>query len=111
MGYNEHLAKRIRAALTVFPYEFKEKKMFGGLSFLYQNKMTIGVVKDDLAVRVVPGKMEEILQLEAVRPMDFTKRPMKEFVFVSPQGFQTEEALHQWIELGLEHAQFKLKES
>ncbi len=108
MAYNELLAIRIRKTLALFPEKFTEKKMFGGLSFLYQNKMTVGIVKDELAVRIIEAKMPEVLKLPSVRPMDFTKRPMKEFVYVSPDGFQSEEQLLKWIELGLEHARSKL---
>ena len=92
----------------MFPEDFTEKKMFGGLSFLYLGKMTVGIIKDDLAVRIVGSKMEKALQNEYVRPMDFTKRAMKEFVYVSPEGFKTETQLLYWIELGLEHARSKL---
>ena len=108
MAYSETLAIRIRAQLKLFPEEFTEKRMFGGLSFLFQGKMTVGIVKDDLAVRIVDSKMENELASKHVRPMDFTKRPMKEFVFVSPEGFKTEEQLLHYIELGLEHAKSKL---
>ncbi|WP_136465478.1 TfoX/Sxy family protein [Flagellimonas onchidii] len=109
MAYNEELAKRIRQAITLFPEDFTEKKMFGGVAFLFQGKMTVGPVKDDLMVRVVDSKMPAILKQEFVRPMDFTGKPMKEFIFVSPEGFKTEEQLQNWIELGLEHAKSKLK--
>ncbi|WP_190808427.1 TfoX/Sxy family protein [Flagellimonas sp. S3867] len=108
MAYDEVLAKRIRNAISLFPEEFTEKKMFGGVAFLYQGKMTVGPVKNDLMVRVIGSKMENILQQEFVRPMDFTGKPMKEFIFVSPEGFKTEEQLQNWIELGLEHAKSKL---
>ncbi|MGB5822223.1 MAG: TfoX/Sxy family protein [Saonia sp.] len=108
MAYNEDIANRIRKSIDLFPEEFTEKKMFGGLSFLYRNKMTIGVVKDELAVRVISAKMDDLLQRDHVRPMDFTKRPMKEFIYVSANGFKTEEHLLQWIALGLEHAKSKL---
>nr|WP_299381425.1 TfoX/Sxy family protein [Allomuricauda sp.] len=108
MAYNEELAARIRTAVSLFPETFTEKKMFGGIAFLYQGKMTVGPVKDDLMVRVIQDKMDAVLAQEHVRPMDFTGKPMKEFIFVSPKGFQTEEQLHYWIELGLEHAKSKL---
>ena len=108
MAYNEELAERIRVAVKLFPEPFTEKKMFGGIAFLYKGKMTVGPVKDDLMVRIVHEKMETILKKEFVRPMDFTGKPMKEFVFVSPEGFATEEQLYQWAELGLEHAKSKL---
>ncbi len=112
MAFDTVLEKRIVETLQRLPAEvtneFSEKKMFGGLAFLYRGKMTVGIVKEDLMVRVVQDKMEDILKKPAVRPMDFTKRPMKEFIYVSPEGFQTPEDLLHWIELGLEHAQNKL---
>ncbi|WP_339709657.1 TfoX/Sxy family protein [uncultured Kriegella sp.] len=112
MAFDQELAKRIRAALQSFPLEeqehFNEKKMFGGLAYLYKGKMTVGVVKTDLMVRVISTKMNNVLQLDHVRPMDFTKRPMKEFVYVSEKGMISEEQLQHWIELGLEHAKNKL---
>ena len=112
MAYDDLLEKRLSAAFELFPSEIRKdielKKMFGGLAFLYKGKMTVGIVKKDLAVRVVTEKMEEVLKMQVVRPMDFTKKPMKEFIYVSPEGFHTEQQLQQWIELGLEHAKRKL---
>lgn len=84
--------------------------MFGGLAFLYKGKMTVGVTGDDLMVRVPSEKMSASLSLDSVRPMDFTNRPMKEFVFVSGKGYENEEQLHHWLELGVSHAQNKLNE-
>ena len=108
MAYNETIATRIREQLERFPEEFTEKKMFGGLSFLYKGKMTVGIVKNDLAVRIIEDKMNNLLDKEYVRPMDFTKRPMKEFVYVNEEGFKTESQLLNYIELVLEHAKSKL---
>ena len=108
MPYNQTIATRIREQVKLFPEDFTERKMFGGLTFLYQGKMTVGIVKDELAVRIIASKMEATLQSKYARPMDFTKRPMKEFVYVSHEGFKTETQLLAWIELGLEHAKSKL---
>ena len=104
MPFNEMLASRLRAQLGVFSEEFTEKKMFGGLSFLYNGKMTVGIVKEELVVRVISSKMENELSKDHVRPMDFTKRTLKEFIYVSQDGFKSEEELLYYIELGLEHA-------
>ena len=113
MAYNEDLEKRLDAALDVFPKNitdhFSKKKMFGGLAYLFKGKMTVGVIKNDLMVRIIGPKIDEKLKMDAVRPMDFAKRPMKEFVYVSAKGYDTEEQLQHWIELGLEHAQNKLR--
>ncbi len=110
MAYNEYLAKRIKAALEIFPDTFIEKRMFGGLAYLYKGKMTVGVINNDLMVRVIETKISAELAKEFVRPMDFTGKPMKEFIYVSEDGYRTEEQLQCWIELGLEHAKNKLKE-
>ena len=111
MAYNEDLAYRIKFALEIFPETFTQKKMFGGLAYLYHGKMTIGTINSDLMVRIVAEKMESELSKKDVRPMNFTGKPMKEFIFVSENGYQTEEQLQYWIELGLEHAKNKLKDS
>ena len=108
MAFDELLVNRIREQLKLFPEAFTEKKMFGGLSFLYQGKMTVGIVKNELAVRVIASKMDAELAKEAVRPMDFTKRPLKEFIYVAPAGFKTEAQLLHYIDLGIEHAKSKL---
>nr|WP_321234891.1 TfoX/Sxy family protein [uncultured Psychroserpens sp.] len=108
MAFNKQLAIRIREQLKLFPEDFTEKKMFGGLSFLYKGKMTVGIIKEDLAVRIIGDKMDAELAKNSVRPMDFTKRPMKEFVYVSQDGITTETDLLHYIELGLEHAKSKL---
>ena len=82
--------------------------MFGGLAFLYRGKMTVGIVRNDLMIRVPSDKMDDILNKTNVRPMDFTNKPLKEFVYVSEEGSVNEEQLQHWIELGLEHAKNKL---
>ncbi len=112
MPFDPVLAERIRLTLEEFPEplrsDISEKKMFGGLAFLLRGKMTVGIVGDDLMVRVLGDKMKDVLSEESVRPMDFNKKPMKEFVFVSPEGCVSETCLRRWLELGIEHARHKL---
>lgn len=115
MAYDLEIERRIDSAFGTFPHtvtdKLSKKKMFGGLAYLYAGKMTVGVVGDELMVRVISGKMDALLRREHIRPMDFTNRPMKEFVYVSPMGFRTEAQLHDLIGLGLEHARTALRES
>lgn len=84
--------------------------MFGGTCFLYKGKMCIGETKGRLVVRVVEKKMEDLLLSTKIIPMDFTGKPMKEFVFVQPEGYSTEEQLQQFVELGIEHAKSKTEQ-
>ncbi len=109
MAFNDELASRIRQTFdTINIPGLSEKKMFGGVAFLYKGKMTVGVIKDDLMVRVLEAEIEGVFKNPAVREMDFAKRPMKEFIYVGPAGYETEEQLMSWINHGLAHAQTKL---
>lgn len=106
MAYNEKLADAVRELLIGFKDNITEQKMFGGLSFLFNGKMAVGVLKNDLVVRVVASKMENELEKHNVRPMDFTHKPMKEFIFVEIGDLKE---LSHFINLGIEHARSKLK--
>lgn len=101
---SEAIVKRIRIALQPWGDLITEKKMFGGYCFLYKGKMCVGETKERLMVRVLSTQMDKALAAAHVSPMDFTGKPMKEFIFVAEKGFDTEEKLQQWVELGIEHA-------
>src|SRR5262249_52981201 len=97
MAYDEKLADRIRQAVGPRP-DVTEKKMFGGLAFLRAGKMFVGIVKDNLMVRVGPERYDAALAEAHVRPMDFTGRPMVGYVFVGPGGSRTQKAVKNWVE-------------
>ncbi len=107
MAYNEKLAERVRESIKG-KRNLTEKKMFGGLAFLLKGKMFCGIVKDDLMVRTGPELYEQALAKPHSRPMDFTGKPMKGFVYVGPQGYKTAKSLSTWISLGMDYAS-KLK--
>ncbi|MDO8612139.1 MAG: TfoX/Sxy family protein [Dehalococcoidia bacterium] len=78
-----------------------EKRMFGGIAFMLRGNMCCGIVRDDLMVRVGPERHEEALAQPHARPMDFTGRAMRGMVYVTPEGFRTDEGLKSWVEQGL----------
>ena len=98
MAYDTKLAERVRRSV-VGKRGMTEKAMFGGLAFLRGGRMFCGIAKDDLMVRVGPEGYEEAPQKPHVRPMDFTGRPMKGYVFVAPAGRRTDAALRAWVNL------------
>ncbi len=108
MSYDESLALRIRSLIEPMHEQFIEKKMFGGITFLYKGKMTVGIVKDELCARYIETEHPNILDDHNVRPMDFTGKPMKEFVYVNQDALQSNEDLMKWIRLGIDHAESKL---
>jgi hypothetical protein len=75
-----------------------EKKMFGGLCFMVADKMTCGVLKDDLVAKVGVDRWEEALARPHARPMDFIGRPMPGMVYVAPPGVRTAAALQKWVD-------------
>ena len=99
MAYDEKLARRIRRMFTG-RRDVVERKMFGGLAFLCRGRMCCGIVGADLMVRVARDEFDRILRGRHVRPMDFTGRPLKGFVYVSPPGFRTAAALRGWLNRG-----------
>jgi TfoX/Sxy family transcriptional regulator of competence genes len=102
MAYDEFLADRIRDALKSKKVSFEERKMMGGLCYMVDDKMCIGVVKEKLMARIDPEVYEEALSKPGCHEMDFTGRPMKGFVFVEPLGIDRDEDLDYWVEMCLD---------
>ena len=101
------IVQRIRVSLNPWSDHITEKRMFGGSCFLYKCKMCVGETKQRLMVRVLSEYMDKVLKMPYVSPMDFTGKPLKEFIFVSEKGFDTEEKLQFWTEYGIAHAKSK----
>lgn len=100
MAYNEQLADRVREALELTP-RVVEKKMMGGLTFMVNSKMCVGIVKDELMLRIAPEEYELALERRGCREMDFTGRPMKGFIFVNEDGLKSRKDFTYWIDLAL----------
>jgi TfoX/Sxy family transcriptional regulator of competence genes len=104
MAYDEGLAERIREQLTDMP-AVTEKKMFGGLSFLVQGNMACGVTNTDtLIVRVGKERYTEAMLRPHSHEMDFTGRAMKGWVSIDEPGYESDEDLAEWLQLGVDHA-------
>ncbi|MCI0557611.1 MAG: TfoX/Sxy family protein [Nitrososphaera sp.] len=103
MVYNEQLASKIRAVVARRK-GISEKKMFGGVAFLLNSRMCFGVLKDDLIVRVGPERYKEALERAHVRPMNFTGRETRGFVFVDSKAWSKGTSLRRWLEIGIDYA-------
>jgi hypothetical protein len=101
MAYDERLANRIREILVDQPV-IEEKQMMGGLAFMVNNKMCVGVIKEDMMARIDPDIFEEAIEKHGCRPMDFTGKLMKGWVFISPEGIDNVKDLEYWIDLALD---------
>ena len=109
MAYDEKLAERIRHAFGE-RRDVTERKMFGGLAFLCRGRMCCGIVGTALMVRVADADFDAVMRGRHVRPMDFTGKPLRGFVYVSPPGFRTAAALCTWLSRGERVAEEKAAE-
>jgi len=101
MAYNEKLANRIREQLADLP-NTEEKEMMGGLTFMVNEKMCIGIIKDEMMCRIAPEIQDTVLEKTGCRIMDFTGRPMKGYVMVDDTGMKSQKEFEDWINLCLE---------
>ena len=101
MAFNEELAERIRQALARRK-GIEEKKIFGGVGFLLDGILLVGVWKDSLCVRLGPEQAEKALPEPHVKEFDITGRSMKGWVLVAPQGVKDDDQLKGWIERAVE---------
>src|SRR2546421_10130725 len=97
MAFSELLAERIRQALARRK-GIEEKKMFGGIGFLLNGNLLVGVWKDSLIVRLGPEPAEAALLEPHVNEFDITGRPMKGWVLVEPEGVTGDDQLKGWIQ-------------
>jgi TfoX/Sxy family transcriptional regulator of competence genes len=102
MAYDEGLAERIRGYLSD-RNDVVEKKMMGGLTFMVDGKMCVGVVKNDLMVRFDPERQEEIMSKSGARVMDFTGKSMIGFALVETETLREEGGLARWLDIALSY--------
>tara|TARA_B110000211_G_scaffold92486_1_gene107798 strand:+ start:696 stop:1058 length:363 start_codon:yes stop_codon:yes gene_type:complete len=107
MAYDEYLGDRIRQTLNEKQVHFTELKMMGGLCFKVEEKMICGIHIDKkygdslLMLRIGEDEYKIQIDKEECLPMDFTGRPMKGYVYVIPDGFDTDENLSYWLGLAI----------
>lgn len=101
MSYDEGLAERVRTSLRNLK-NIEEKRMMGGLVFMYNGKMCLGIVKNELMCRIDPEMHERSIARKGCRTMEMGRRPMKGYVLIDDSGMATEEDFDDWIDLALD---------
>lgn len=101
MAYDEGLAHRIREFLPEKDI-CEEKKMFGGLAFMINGHMSVGVTDYKLMVRTGPDLYDEALSKPNTAKMDFTGKALRGFVYVLPEGIEKDKDLEYWINFSLD---------
>ncbi len=104
MAYDQYTADRIKNFLETRKVEYYAKPMMGGLLFMVDEKMYCGIHFDKkkktdlLMARIGEDAATEALQKEGCHPMDFTGRPMKGYVFVTPDGYDSEDDMEYYLQ-------------
>jgi TfoX/Sxy family transcriptional regulator of competence genes len=100
-----NLADRLRNSLRERNIVFEEKKMFGGLAFMVNTHMTVGITnKNALMVRCLKDGYQKLLGQSGASPMIFTGRPMAGFLFVDLDAIDKDEQLAFWVDIALDFA-------
>ncbi len=103
MAYDEGLAQRVREALA-HEQGLTERRMFGGVCFMLDGNMAVGISGEELVVRTGPQRYVEALARPHARVFDFTGRPMRGWVFAAPAGEDEDADLRGWVALGVAYA-------
>jgi TfoX/Sxy family transcriptional regulator of competence genes len=103
VAYDKQLADRVREQLSARA-DVSERKMFGGIAFMVAGNMACGVLGENLIVRLGDEEGEKALKEDGVREFDFTGRPMKSIVYVSPDRTSDDDRLAEWVEAGADYA-------
>lgn len=103
MSYDVKLADRIREIIAAKDKNVEEKKMFGGLCFIVNEKMCVCVKNDKVMLRLDPGKFEEFIENQGCKPMDMGGKIMKGFLFVDAEMLTTKKKLEYWLKQALEY--------
>ena len=99
MAYDEGVAERVREVVGDDP-DTVERKMMGGLVFMFRGNMACGVIGGELFVRVGEDGLDDALAEPHARVMDYTGRPSKNMVWVAPDGFAEDGDLRAWVGRG-----------
>ena len=103
MAHNEKLADRTREIIAQIHANVEEKKMFGGLCFMVNDKMCVSVKQDNIMVRFDPEKFDEITEKEGFTHMEHNGKIMKGFGFVSQEMLTPKKQLQSWVKLSLDY--------
>ena len=104
MAYDSTIADEIRVRIGSHP-GLTEREMFGGIAFMINGNMAVGVAGNELMVRVGKDGHQAAVSLPGARTFDMSARPMRGWIAVAPEGFASEELFNTWIDQGVTFAE------
>lgn len=102
MAYSELVAKRIVEKLNASGVVFTEKKMFGGIAYMINDKMCVGVTKEQMMLRVMDEHFDALVEENYVHAMSMRGKTMRGFLFIDQEAFSNDADLNRLVSMGLE---------
>lgn len=100
MAYCEQLADRIRIAFAEFS-NVEEKAMMGGLAFMLNGKMCVGIFKGELMCRIDPAETDAALEQPGCRQMELGGKAMKGYVLIDEVGMRSKKDFSRWVGMAI----------
>jgi TfoX/Sxy family transcriptional regulator of competence genes len=103
MAYDEDLAGRIRELIGSEP-GLTERKMFGGLAFMINGNMSVGVSsRGGLMLRIDPAETETLLSKPFAGPFEMRGTAATGWLRVEAEGVKTKRQLERWVARGVKY--------
>lgn len=100
MAYDEELAERVRD-LVAGGADVSERRMFGGLAFLFGGHMGVAVSREGgLMVRMDPAAAAALVDDRSVRPMVMQGRELDGWLRVAESAVAGDSELAAWVDRG-----------
>jgi TfoX/Sxy family transcriptional regulator of competence genes len=94
----EQVLERIRFVMSAKKVEWIEKRMFGGYCFMVDDKMCFGTYKGGIMARIDPEEEDDLTNKPGTEPMIHGGRPMRGYLFVKADGYESDSDLEFWIQ-------------
>lgn len=102
MAFDEHMVNRVRELIAERTTNVEERKMFGGLCFLVDDKICVAVKSDRMLARISPELYEDAIEQEGCTPMARSGTNMSGYLYVDFEYLNTHKQLAHWVNLALD---------
>jgi TfoX/Sxy family transcriptional regulator of competence genes len=103
MAYNTQLANRIRELIAERTDHVEERKMFGGLAFLVDDKICVAAKADKMLIRIAPELYNQAIEEDGCTPMSRSGKNMTGYLYVDNDYLAAPKQLAHWVNLALDY--------
>jgi TfoX/Sxy family transcriptional regulator of competence genes len=83
--------------------ELIKKKQLGGVGYLLNGNMCLGIYNDFLVVRAGKSLAETLISWSGIEPYMHDEDDLEEFILVAPKIYNHSKALHKFVDQGIEY--------